>query len=138
MRKKTVIIPLQNLERHVEAFVWLDSWVTSSYSFFGRLVLDAFFTANHQRPSPAELARAFVNFVEGNRRPNPKAATEIPDMIVEHIEAAAVEALRSVDITKRLVEFEFGPVPSDIYYTLEPSTGFSLSSYDLIFSYMSN
>lgn len=129
--KKVVVIPLGDLEAHVEAFMWLDSWVKSSYSFFGRLVLDAFFTANHQRPTPKDLARAFFNFAEENRRPNPKVATQIPDVVIEHIEAAAEKALASVNITKQLVEFEFGPVRPTVGYDLEPSCGF-----DLIFSYI--
>ena len=127
---KVVVIPLETLDAHSVAFRWLDGYVVSSYSYFGRLVLDAFFVSNEQRPTSEDLVKAFFNHVQGNsHHPTPKDG--FPDVIMEHIDAAASKALEAVALTKRQVEFEWGPVPTSIHYDLLPS-----SSYDLIFSYV--
>lgn len=126
---KVVVIPMP-LREHGEAFQYLDQLICASYSYFARLVIDAYFTPQKQRPTPQELSRALFNFIQENQFDNGPDVVEVPDVIIEHIEAAAKTALDSVGITARMAEQTYGPIPTDVGYDLLPSR-----SYDLAFCY---
>lgn len=126
--KNATIIPLDCLAAHGDAFRWLDNNHLSSYSIFGRLVIDAFFAPQAARPSAGDLARAFFNFIQESRT----ALIDIPDHIFDQIEEAAAKALRVLGITKDMAERQFGPVPVNVSYEIQPT-----ASYDLYFLYES-
>lgn len=121
-----VIIPLDCLDAHSEAFQWLDRTLLPSYALFGRLIVDAFFTPNLSRPTPSDLARAFFNLIQEFQ----SSPIEIPDSIMDHIEEASVKALKAMSITKEMVESQYGTVVDPGSCELQ-LTG----NYDLYFIY---
>lgn len=126
LRTTTVILNLsEGLLPKSEAFEWLDQYTASSFALLGYLICDALLAAKVDRPQPDELARAFWNLYE-EAQVGLLVPGEVPDRIVEMIDAACVYTLQQVDVLHQQL-FERRPFPSGTTACLLPFHGYDLA-----------